>query len=166
MTIIFFINSVVVDSKSSNSKNVFAYLLGKKNFLSKASNEISSAVFHCLSTGVAEHEKAKTVRSLADGYNKQNKDISILGMACKYLVDHAPDSKKSEEIVLPIVAHSFLPLDRVFAQKKKKPRPCPAQKAISCRFSKSMPLSLIWEEMWKLTVEGSKYSNYQIRIFP
>lgn len=111
---------VVGHSKSQlNSKNVFAYTW-TEDLLPKASNEIASAVFHCLSTVVAEHEKAKTVRLVADGCSGQNKNTSVLGMACKYLIDHAPERLKTIEIVFPIVGHSFLPPDRVFAQIEKK----------------------------------------------
>lgn len=102
-----------------NSKNVFAYTW-TEDLPPKASNEIASAVFHCLCTVVAKHEKAKTVRLVADRCSGQNKNTSVLGMACKYLIDHAPDHIKSIEIVFPIVGHSFLPPDRVFAQIEKK----------------------------------------------
>lgn len=111
---------VVGHSKSQlNSENVFAYTW-TEDLLPKASNEIASAVFHCLCTVVEKHEKVTSIRLVADGCSGQNKNSSVLGMASKYLMDHAPDRIKMIEIVFPIVGHSFLPPDRVFAQIEKK----------------------------------------------
>ncbi|CAB3232297.1 unnamed protein product [Arctia plantaginis] len=40
-------------------------------------------------------------------------------MLCKYLKDYAPERIKSVELLFPVVGHSFLPPDRVFAQIEK-----------------------------------------------
>lgn len=105
---------------SSKSKlepsNVFAYCWSENSF-PKASNEIASAVYHRLQntdlTGI------KIVRLIADGCAGQNKNTTVLGMCAKWLTD-APPGVTTLEIVFPIVGHSFIPPDRVFAQIEKQ----------------------------------------------
>lgn len=110
---------VVGSSKSKlSTDNVFIYTW-TEDVLPKASNEIASALFHCLCANVEKNEKATTIRLMADGCSGQNKNTSVLGMLCKYLMDYAPERVKTVELIFPIVGHSFLPPDRVFAQIEK-----------------------------------------------
>lgn len=111
---------VVGHSKTELKKeNVYSYTW-TEDILPKASNEIASAVFHCLCQSVEKYEQATKIRLVCDGCSGQNKNSIVLGMVSKYLLDYAPARIKSIEIVFPVVGHSFLPPDRVFAQIEKK----------------------------------------------
>ncbi|CAH2101149.1 unnamed protein product [Euphydryas editha] len=101
-----------------SSDNVFIYTW-TEDILPKASNEIASAVFHCLCSNIEKFEKVTTIRLVADGCSGQNKNTPVLGMLCKYLLDYAPERIKILELLFPIVGHSFLPPDHVFAQVEK-----------------------------------------------
>ncbi|CAH4034417.1 unnamed protein product [Pieris brassicae] len=109
---------VVGHSKTELKKeNVYSYTW-TEDILPKASNEIASAVFHCLCQSVEKYEPTK-IRLLCDGCSGQNKNSIVLGMASKYLLDYAPAGIKSIEIVFPVVGHSFLP-PSVCAKRKNK----------------------------------------------
>lgn len=107
---------------SSKSKlepsNVFAYCWAENSF-PKASNEIASAVYHRLQN--TDLAGIKIVRLIADGCAGQNKNTTVLGMCAKWLTD-APRGVTTLEIIFPIVGHSFIPPDRVFAQIEKQIR--------------------------------------------
>lgn len=112
-------NCTVVEgsSKSPLTKdNVFAYCWTENEY-AKGSNEIASIVYHRLRntdlTGI------KTVRLIADGCPGQNKNTTMVAMCSKWLSDLAPDHVRKIEIVFPVVGHSFIPPDRVFAHIEK-----------------------------------------------
>lgn len=116
-----FYNFTIVQGSSKSTlepSNVFAYCWGENAF-PKASNEIASAVYHRLQntdlTGI------KTIRLIADGCAGQNKNTTVLGMCAKWLTE-APSHIKTMELIFPIVGHSFIPPDRVFARIEKQIR--------------------------------------------
>ncbi|KAJ8706277.1 hypothetical protein PYW08_006831 [Mythimna loreyi] len=113
-------NFTIVQGSSKSkldSSNVFAYCWSE-NLFPKASNQISSAIYHRLQntnlTGI------KTVRLIADGCAGQNKNSTVLGMCAKWLSE--TPQVKSLELIFPIVGHSFIPPDRVFARIEKEIR--------------------------------------------
>lgn len=63
----------------------------------------------------------KKVRLIADGCAGQNKNTIMLAMLSKWLTE-APQIVKEIEIVFPVVGHSYIPPDRVFAQIEKEVR--------------------------------------------
>lgn len=63
--------------------------------------------------------KSPVQSSIADGCSGQNKNTTIIGMASKFFKDYAPKTVQSLPIVYPVVGHSFLPADRVFAKIEK-----------------------------------------------
>ncbi|KAJ8720690.1 hypothetical protein PYW08_006155 [Mythimna loreyi] len=79
---------------------------------SKSSNEICSALFHCLNS--IDTENINTIRLMADGCGGQNKNSFLISMASKWLGE-APPTLKTIEIIFPVTGHSFLPADRIFA---------------------------------------------------
>lgn len=114
---IFFYNfSVVVGTSKSKleHKNVFMYYWNEAE-RPKSSNEITSAVFHTLCI-IDIPDRITTIRLFADGCGGQNKNVTMIGMCCKWLITHAPQHVKNVEIIFPVVGHSFLPPDRVFAK--------------------------------------------------
>lgn len=107
-------------SKAKRStENTYCYAW-TENIHAKGSNEVGSAIYHCLSN--IELGQVKVVRLFSDGCGGQNKNSTIIGMLAKWLHSVAP--KTVEQIVLsfPIVGHSFLPPDRVFGVIEKKIR--------------------------------------------
>lgn len=112
---------VIGNSKSPLTPNNTIIYTWTEDVLPKASNEIASAVFHCLNTiFVNPQHNITQIRLVADGCSGQNKNQSVLGMAAKWLQDYAPEYIKGLEIVFPVVGHSFLPPDRVFAKIEKE----------------------------------------------
>lgn len=92
-------NFTIVIGSSKNklsSDNVFIYTW-TEDILPKASNEIASAVFHCLCSNIEKYGNVTTIRLVADGCSGQDKNTSVLGMLCKYLMDYAPERIKSVE---------------------------------------------------------------------
>jgi len=69
--------------------NVFIYLWDQTEH-AKRSNEISSAVYHCLSNLVIP-TSVKTVRLVADGCGGQNKNSTVIGMVSTWFLILAPD---------------------------------------------------------------------------
>lgn len=119
---IYLYNCTVVEGSSKSQltqNNVFAYCWTENQF-NKGANEISSIVYHRLmNTDLAG---VQTVRLIADGCGGQNKNSIMLAMCSKWLVESAPSNVKILELVFPIVGHSFIPPDRVFAQIEKEVR--------------------------------------------
>lgn len=119
---IYLYNCTVVEGSSKSQltqNNVFAYCWMENQF-NKGANEISSIVYHRLmNTDLAG---VQTVRLIADGCGGQNKNSIMLAMCSKWLVESAPSNVKILELVFPIVGHSFIPPDRVFAQIEKEVR--------------------------------------------
>lgn len=110
---------IVGDSKCKYTKdNVFIYHWDETQH-AKGSNEITSAVYHCLSNLVIP-ASIKTVRLVADGCGGQNKNSTMMGMLSTWFLTLAPVHLDTLEMIFPIVGHSFLPADRVFANIEKK----------------------------------------------
>lgn len=118
---IYLYNFTIVEG-SSNSKllpdNVFAYCWTENTF-PKAANEIASALYHRLNN--SDLTSCHTLRLMADGCAGQNKNTIMLGMLCKWLTE-APQNIKTIELVFPVVGHSYIPPDRVFARIEKEVR--------------------------------------------
>lgn len=105
-------------SKDPLKNNSFSYVWGEHEY-SKGSEEIASCVYNFLSTKL-DLSSASTLRCVADGCGGQNKNSVFLGMLAYWFRTKAPATLKRIEVVFPIVGHSFLPPDRVFAQIEKK----------------------------------------------
>lgn len=56
---------------------------------------------------------------MADGCGGQNKNTTMVGMLCSWFETNAPLNISSVELIFPMVGHSFLPSDRVFARIEK-----------------------------------------------
>lgn len=112
---------VVGNSKSKLSKeNVFCYHWCE-NERQKGSNEIASAVYHRLCN--TDFKGVHTLRLVADGCGGQNKNRTLMYMLMKWLnSDSYAHDVKCIEVIFPIVGHSFIPPDRVFAQIEKRLR--------------------------------------------
>lgn len=111
--------TIVIGNSKSNltTENVLCYYWYETE-RPKGSNEIASAVYHTLKTlNIPEH--IKILRLFADGCGGQNKNTILIGMCCKWLYSFAPVHLKKIEIIFPVVGHSFLPADRVFAKVEK-----------------------------------------------
>lgn len=87
----------------------------------KGSNEISSAVYHFLNN-ITISNSVKVLRLISDGCKGQNKNTTIMGMISYWLCNNVPVSVKEIEFIFPIVDHSFLPTDGVFARIEKEIR--------------------------------------------
>lgn len=78
----------------------------------KSSNEIASALFHCLQN--LNYSQIKEIRLMADGCGGQNRNSIAIGMIAYWFAEKAPAGIKQIEMIFPITGHSFLPPDRVF----------------------------------------------------
>lgn len=97
-------------------ENVSIYTWTEDQY-NKGSNEISSAVFHKLNQ--EDFTNKKVVRLVADGCGGQNKNSILMAMCIKWLGHCAPPSVTKLEVIFPVVGHSFIPPDRVFARIEK-----------------------------------------------
>ncbi|KAL4715282.1 hypothetical protein ACJJTC_010852 [Scirpophaga incertulas] len=116
---IYLYNCTVVEGSSISpltKENVFAYCWTENQF-AKGANEIASIVYHRLKN--TDFTNITTVRLIADGCAGQNKNSIMIAMCSKWLSSSAPDNVRKIEIVFPIVGHSFIPPDRVFAHVEK-----------------------------------------------
>ena len=118
---IYLFNFTIVEG-SSKSKltptNVFAYCW-TENIFPKAANEIASALYHRLKS--TDFSSCQIVRLVADGCAGQNKNTIMLAMLSKWMTE-APQNVKQIELVFPVVGHSYIPPDRVFAKIEKEVR--------------------------------------------
>ena len=112
--------TIVVGSCTNqiSKENVFCYAW-TENTHAKSANEISSAVFHQLTTQV-DLTNVKTVRLMADGCGSQNKNSILILMCAYWLTMCAPHTVKTVELIFPVPGHSFMPADRVFGHIEKK----------------------------------------------
>ncbi|CAB3222557.1 unnamed protein product [Arctia plantaginis] len=114
------IHTFTIVAGSSKSKllpeNISAYCWTEESY-PKAANEIASAVYHKLKN--TDLSTITKVRVMADGCAGQNKNTIMLAMLSKWLTE-APQNIKEIEFIFPVVGHSYIPPDRVFAQIKKK----------------------------------------------
>lgn len=118
---VYLYNFTIVEGSSKSKllpENVFAYCWAE-NLYPKAANEIASVLYHRLTN--ADLSSIETVRLVADGCAGQNKNTIMLGMLSKWLTE-APQNIKKVELVFPVVGHSYIPPDRVFAQIEKEVR--------------------------------------------
>lgn len=83
--------------------------------MKKSLNEVSSAVYNELQEKLMEgaFNDIQTVRLIADGCSRQNKNSMLLAM-CLLWLNRNPSNIKRLEIVFPATGHSFMPCDRVF----------------------------------------------------
>lgn len=107
---------------SSNEKldktNVWAYVWTDLD-LPKNSSVISSALFNALSC-FAFGDSIEEILIFADGCSGQNKNITMIGMLCFWLLKKAPNNIKTIQITFPVVGHSYMPPDRVFGLIERK----------------------------------------------
>lgn len=104
-------------SKSSLTKdNVFLYEW-TENIRPKGSNEIASAVYHRLNN--TDFNRDSKVRLFADGCGGQNKNSIVIGMCAYWLQMKSPKRIRELELIFPVVGHSYMPPDRVFATIEK-----------------------------------------------
>ena len=112
---------VIGNSKCHQTKeNTFIYEW-KETEYSKSSNEIASAVYHC----ICQHnfaETISTVRLVSDGCGGQDKNSIMIAMLFYWLSKDVPAHITMVELIFPMVGHSFLPPDRVFTRIEKKIR--------------------------------------------
>ncbi|GBP44071.1 hypothetical protein EVAR_85225_1 [Eumeta japonica] len=145
---------VVGSSKAKLTKdNIFSYVWNKTSH-NKGSNEIISAVHHFL-TNLEFKEEIKVLRIVADGCSSQNKNTGMLAMLGKWLTIEAARHVKKVEIIFPVVGHSFISHDRIFAQiekdlKKREVISSPEQyQEIITQYCKLTPLDTIAVQDWK-----------------
>ncbi|GBP36325.1 hypothetical protein EVAR_22457_1 [Eumeta japonica] len=77
---------------------------------------------HLLQPEKWKRNLAKTVSSvrlIADGCTGQNENSTLLAMCSKWLTE-APKHVKCLEVIFPVVGHSYIPPDRVFALIEKE----------------------------------------------
>ncbi len=104
-------------SKSKMSKeNIFIYTWMEQQH-AKGSNEIASALFHCLSQ--VDLSGYSTIRLCADGCGGQNRNSTMICMCIYFLLKIAHKRVRNIELIFPIPGHSFLPSDRVFGRIEK-----------------------------------------------
>ncbi|CAF4889712.1 unnamed protein product [Pieris macdunnoughi] len=118
---VYLYNFTIVEGSSKSKllpEHVFAYCKAE-NLYPKAANKIASALYHRLKN--SDLSSIETVRLVADGCAGQNKNTIMLGMLSKWLTE-APQNVKKVELVFPVVGHSYIPPDRVFAQIEKQVR--------------------------------------------
>lgn len=108
---------VTGSSHSSLNKNNVAIYAWTEDEYHKGSNEIASAVFHKLCQ--LDLTNKNKVRLVADGCGGQNKNSILVTMCIMWLGQKAPKTVTKLEIIFPVVGHSFLPADRVFARIEK-----------------------------------------------
>lgn len=100
-----------------NKDTTFAYVWTEDQY-AKSSNQIMSAVYDRLKK--IDMSGKTQVRLMADGCPGQNKNVMMLAMCSRWILDN-PQVKKLE-IVFPVTGHSFMPPDRVFGNIEKSIR--------------------------------------------
>ncbi|CAH1112180.1 unnamed protein product [Psylliodes chrysocephalus] len=104
--------ATVVGTDKLQKQNVHCYYWNESQ-LSKGSNEITGAIYHRLYN--TDIENFSTLRLIADGFGGQNKNNTLITMLMKWFFS-INKHIQSVKIIFPIVGHSFIPPDRVFAQ--------------------------------------------------
>lgn len=120
---LYFYNFTIVEGHSKSpltKENVFSYCWTEDEY-AKDANLIVSAVYHRLHN-TAYLPECNKLRIMADGCSGQNKNTMLIAMLSMWLIQDAPAHIKLVEIVFPVVGHSFLPADRVFARIEKELR--------------------------------------------
>lgn len=119
---VYLYNLTIVEGSSKSKltrENVYAYCWTEDEF-AKGANEIASALYNRLKN--TDFSDIDTVRLIADGCAGQNKNSIVLAMCCTWFINNAPENIQAVELVFPVVGHSFIPPDRVFAQTEKEAR--------------------------------------------
>ncbi|CAH2101311.1 unnamed protein product [Euphydryas editha] len=120
---LYFYNFTIVEGNSKSAltkENVFSYCWTEDEF-AKDANLIVSSVYHRLCNTDFPPE-CNQVRLMADGCTGQNKNSMLIAMLSCWLTKDAPAQIHLVEVVFPVVGHSFLPPDRVFARIEKELR--------------------------------------------
>ncbi|XP_026724798.1 uncharacterized protein LOC113491826 [Trichoplusia ni] len=109
---------VVGNSKAKlNKNNIHSYYWDESSHC-KGSNEIISAVYDFLKN-FEFGDTIKILRIVSDGCAGQNKNTGMIAMLGKWLYTEAPTNIKKIELIFPVVGHSFIPPDRLFARIEK-----------------------------------------------
>lgn len=103
-------------SQASQNRNTVTSYTWTENSGTKSSNEISSMLYHKLST--LNFDDIHCIKFYCDGCPGQNKNVTLMGMLMKWLYS-TKTSVKHIFVIYPIVGHSFLPPDRVFGRIEK-----------------------------------------------
>ncbi|XP_069355603.1 uncharacterized protein [Maniola hyperantus] len=109
---------VVGNSKAKLDKNNIRSYYWDETSHCKGSNEIISAVYDFLKN-FEFGDKIKILRIVSDGCAGQNKNTGMIAMLGKWLYTEAPTNIKKIELIFPVVGHSFIPPDRLFARIEK-----------------------------------------------
>lgn len=109
-------NFTMAESVGKDEMDHFGYTWTEDQ-AKKGSNQIASAMCHRLMN--TNYDDIHTVRLFADGCGGQNKNVQVLCMACWWLVNKAPKSVDTVQLVYPVTGHSYLPPDRVFGRIEK-----------------------------------------------
>lgn len=119
---LYYYNFTVCEGLSTDKQtkeNTFCYVWLENEF-SKGSCQIASAIYHRLSN--TSLENINTVKLVSDGCGGQNKNSTMVGMACTWLAKDAPPSVKNVILLFPVVGHSYIPPDRIFGRIEKEVR--------------------------------------------
>lgn len=114
-------NFTVVQGSSKqplNANTTFSYVWTENEY-AKGSNEIASALYDRLNKTELP-ENITHIRLMADGCVGQNKNLMMLTMCMRWILDH--QQIKKIELIFPITGHSYMPPDRVFGNIEKKIR--------------------------------------------
>lgn len=112
-------NFGIVEGSSKDNltiDNVFLYEW-TENIRPKGANEIASGVYHRLKN--SNYRGYSKVELFADGCGGQNKNSIMVGMCAYWLQKESPKHVKEIELIFPVVGHSYMPPDRVFALIEK-----------------------------------------------
>ncbi|CAG4933924.1 unnamed protein product [Parnassius apollo] len=108
---------VIGNSRASmTTNNIHAYIWTEDE-TAKGSNEICSALYHCMNS--LDMTGIDRIRLMSDGCGGQNKNSMIISMVMKWLLETTTNIKQVE-IIFPVTGHSFLPANRVFPLNERK----------------------------------------------
>lgn len=109
--------TAVVRSSKSPLNNMHIYYWNETDN-AKASNQIATAVFHLL-TNLDIAQNITVIRLFADGCGGQNKNSTVIGMCCKWLMSSVPPQIKEINIIFPMVGH-FLATRQNICENRKR----------------------------------------------
>lgn len=161
---------VVGNSKAKLDKNNIHSYYWDESSHSKGSNEIISAVYDFLKS-FEFGDQIKILRVVSDGCAGQNKNTGMVAMLGKWLYTEAPSHLKKIELIFPVVGHSFIPPDRLFARiekilKTKEVVVSPSDYAAvleqhgSCKDLQSIPV-LDWKESYGTIIKPTTAWHFQ-----
>jgi hypothetical protein len=114
-------NFTIVEGSSTEKLSpvrVYSYCWAEDEF-AKGSNQIASALYDRLMETNLTNKK--TVRLIADGRGGQNKNSTVIGMCCLWLMS-TPKHSEVIELVFSIAGRPFIPPGRVFGNIEKEVR--------------------------------------------